>query len=207
MNKEKRAELLLDHYKDSFRHTLSNWNARNRLFMFVLILLAFIALDIYSPGLIKSLINAYIAKTVGTDAPKFDFDVVGSVIWFLLLSLVIQYYKRSIQVDRQFKYLGNIEKRLARAMDGQYITREGKAYFSRTGVPQVGEDNKRPLYLRAVGPLYTYFFPSALTILVVVKIFKVDWPSAKVTHYFDTIIGLTMILYNAFYVRWIVSKK
>jgi len=207
MNKEKRAELLLDHYKDSYQHTLTNWNARNRLFMFVLILLAFIAMDIYSPGLISKLVNAYIANATNERAPALDFNVVGSVIWFLLLSLVIQYYKRSIQVDRQFKYIGNIEKQLARAMDGQYITREGKAYFSRTGVPQAGNDNLRPLYLRAVGPLYTYFFPSVLTILVIVKIYRVDWPSAKVAHYLDGIIGLIMIVYNAFYVRWIVSKK
>ncbi len=40
MKKEKLAALLLDHHKDTFQIILYHWKVRNRLFLFILILLA-----------------------------------------------------------------------------------------------------------------------------------------------------------------------
>jgi hypothetical protein len=207
MEKEKRAALLMDHYKDSYQHTLSNWNARNRLFMYVLILLAFVALDSYAPRLISGLVNAYTFKLVGEKAPEISLDIIGSAIWFLLLSLVIQYYKRSIQVDRQYRYLGHLEEEISKAMGGDYVTREGKAYLSKTGVPKKDQNEQRPLYLRWVGPLYTYFFPMILTFLVLVKIGKEGLPPHNVPQFFNLAIGVIMVVYNAIYVMWVKFKK
>jgi hypothetical protein len=210
MNDEKRAELLLDHYKDTFQHILYHWKLRNRFFVYVLILIAVIALDTYQPGALSDLVNAYIAKTLqsaGQNVPALDFAVIRSATWFLLLSLVIQYYQRSLSVDRQYRYIDNLEEQICNVMGGDFVTREGKAYFSKTGAFERGEERGRPLYLRAVGPLYTYFFPLILTIFVGFKLVREALPPKQISDWFDILIGLVIVLYNAFYVVWVKYKK
>jgi arginine exporter protein ArgO len=210
MSDEKRAELLLDHYKDTFQAILYHWKLRNRFFVYVLILLAVIALDTYQPGVLSDLVNAYIAKTLesaGQEAPCLDFAVIRSAAWFLLLSLVIQYYQRSIHVDRQYRYIGNLEEQICQVMGGDFVTREGKAYYSKTGAFERGEEGGRPLFLRAVGPLYVYFFPLALVVLVILKVFKEDLPPSQITNWFNIVVGVVIVLYNVFYFVWVTLRK
>jgi hypothetical protein len=206
MKKEKRAELLLDHHKDTFQLILYHWKARNRLFLFILILLSLIALDFYSPNSISQWVNAFIKNNLGDDVPTLDFEIMGTVTIFLLLTLVIEYYKRSINVDRQYRYLISVEENICHAMGGDYITREGKSYFSRTGVPEADGKNKRPLYLRFVGPLYTYFFPVVLIYFLGYKIYR-DFPPTKITTILNTIFGCLIVGYNFLYLVWAIKKK
>lgn len=204
MNKEKRAELLLDHYKDTFQHILLHWKARNRLFVFVLIIIALMALDLVSPGSLSKLVNGYIGKSL-KNPPTFDFEIIGSIVWFLLLSIVIQYYQRSILVDRQYKYIHKLEDRICADMGGDFITREGKSYFSKTG--DADKQGKQPFFTRAVGPLYVYFFPVLLMSFVITKLIRENlWPPDKATDYFNGVVGLLIILYNIFYMMWKLRK-
>ena len=210
MKDEKCAELLLDHYKDTFQHIQYHWKLRNRFFVYVLILVAVIALDTYQPGVLSDLVNAYIAKTLqssGQGLPALDFAVIRSATWFLLLSLVIQYYQRSIHVDRQYRYIANLEEQICQVMGGDFVTREGKAYSSKTGVFKRGEKGKQPLFLRAVGPLYVYFFPLILILLVILKVLKEDMPPNQITNWFNIVIGVVIVLYNVFYVVWVKFRK
>ncbi len=206
MNKEKRAELLMDHYKDTFQHILVHWKTRNRLFVFALIIIALMALDLVSPGSLSQLVNGYIGKSLESQSPPtFDFDVIGSVAWFLLLSIVIQYYQRSISVDRQYKYIHKLEEQICEDMGGDFVTREGKSYFSKTGAAD--KPGKQPLFTRAVGPIYVYFFPSFLISFVIVKVVHENlWPE-KATDYFNIVVGLSIITYNIFYVLWVKFRR
>jgi len=205
MDDDKQAELLLDHYKDTFQHIQSYTKIRNRLFMYNLILLAVIVFDACSPGSLSELLNAYIEKSLSKKI-VLDFNIIFSAMWFILLCLIIEYYKRSINIDRQLRYLGDIEKKICEAMGGDYITREGKSYQSATGIPEAKSKAKRPIYLRGVGPLYTYFFPFALTVLAVVKT-ALDFSITNLTTIFNMLVGLILICYNILYVKWALVKK
>lgn len=124
MKEETKAELLMDHYKDTFQHILYHWKVRNRLFIYILVILAFLAIDTYSPGSLSELVNAYLEKQFGKAAPQFDLNIITTTIWFLMMSIIIQYYQRSIHVDRQYRYIDQIERFLCRELGGDYITRE-----------------------------------------------------------------------------------
>ena len=208
LTEDKRAELLLAHYKDTYDNILYHWKTRNLLFTFALILLSFMALDTYTPGLISQLVNDYLTKNLGNEKQPFkhiDFSAIGSAIWFVLLYIVIQYYQKSILVDRQYKYISNLEDQICVAMGGDYVTREGKAYLSKTGVSNNNE--KRPFYLRAVGPLYTFAFPLMLTIIVVVKMLRENMCPTNVFDYFNILVGAAIVLYDIFYLTWVLRKK
>jgi hypothetical protein len=210
MKKAQRAALLLDHHKDTFQHILYHWQVRNRLFIYVLVLLAVTALDTYSPDSIARMVNGYIAKLLDTPenaAPLFDFKVIGCVIWFLLLSLVISYYQRSISVDRQYRYIDQLEQQLCAEMGGDFITRESKSYYSKTGAYRPNEPQQQPWFIRLVGPLYTYFFPAILVMFIGYKLYKQDLPPKDVTDVFNLVIGSVIILYNFLYVLWVVDRR
>ncbi|RMI06630.1 MAG: hypothetical protein D6681_08415 [Calditrichaeota bacterium] len=205
MKAEKTAELLLEHHKDTYQHILYHWRLRNRLFVLVLILLALMSLDTYSPEFLPGLANAYIHRTLGNQV-QVDFSVIGSLAWFLLVSLVIQYYQRSIHVTRHYFYLAEIERMLCEQMGGPFITREGLSYYSQRGTPEVTEEtvDRRPLFMRMVAPLYTYFFPFMLILLVVVKLIRESLNFDKATDWFNLIMGVVIILYTLLYVHWVI---
>ena len=210
MKKSDRANLLLDHHKDTFQYILYHWRIRNRLFIFVLIILALMALDTYSQDSIAQVVNGYLARVLNSttpDKPILDFNVVGCVIWFLLLSLVISYYQRSITVDRQYRYIDQLEEKINSAMGGEFITREGKSYHSKSGAYTPGEKQQQPWFIRMVGPLYTYFFPAILVMFVVYKLLDQDVPPKDVTDVFNLVIGAVIVCYNVLYVLWVVGRK
>src|ERR1700746_164493 len=65
---DKGAELLVDHYKDSFQLTLEHWKTRNRLFIFVLVTLTLMLFQLTSPNVLEHLANSYIRKQVEAEA-------------------------------------------------------------------------------------------------------------------------------------------
>jgi hypothetical protein len=185
-----------------------------------LILLAVLAVDVAKPGSLTDVANKCIAKSITPDSPTgagqtsppiLEFSVVGSLSWFLLLCLVIQYYQRSIHVDRQYKYIGDVEEKLCTLMGGDYVTREGKAYLSKTGIHSGDSEDERPMYLQAVGPLYLYVFPGLLLVFVAVKFHYENWCPHGVTNWFNLIvriaIGLAILFYNALYLLWVIRRK
>lgn len=204
MDADKRAELLMDHYKDTFQLILYHWKVRNRLFIYILIILALIGLDSFSPGSLSELVNAYIKNKV-PEAPTFGFDVIGIVTWFLLLSLVIQYYQRSIFVDREYHYIQRLEEQICSEMGDDYVTREGKAYFSRTG--RTDEGGKQPVFIRGVGPIYVYAFPILLMLFVGWKIFHDCCPPKSGLEWLNLAIGIVLIVYNGFYLKWVIWRR
>jgi len=224
MNDDKRAELLMDHYNTTFELILYHWKARNRLFALLLGMLAVMALDAAKPHSLANLANHYIEKTFVSDSAKdvvkagpqitewLDFSAVGSLSWFVLLCLVIQYYQRSIHVDRQYKYVADIEERLTKLLGSDsIITREGKAYRTASGAPDATTGDRRPAYLKAIGPLYAYVFPLLLSALVIGKLWldwhSPDWSSGNVSAWLNLAFGLAIVMYNILYMVWVTWKK
>ena len=228
MTDEKRAEFLMDHYKDTYDHLLAHWKARNRLFMYILVLLAALALDMAKPGSLADLANRSLnkalpavsdpkakqpapdpvrAKQAAPDPMILDFSVVGSLGWFLLLCLVVQYYQRSVHVDRQYKYIDDVEREISRLMGGDYVTREGRSYLSRKGAWEGDDRDCRPAYLRAVGPLYVHAFPVFLSVFVAVKMYRDHVPPHGVTDFLNLVMGFAIIIYTVLYLRWVIQRR
>jgi len=219
MDEEKRSELLMDHYKDTFAIILDHWKTRNRLFMYVLALIAILGVDSLSPGSLSNFVNEYLKSKLQTGASwkTIDFAAVDLLARFLLLFLVIQYYQRSISVDRLYNYIHNLEEKICATMGGDFVTREGKSYLSRKGIPTEDKNSKRPLFLQAVGPLYTYVFPIGLASLVVAQIVSqqlivhiISQPffnQKTLVDFLRVLCGLGIAVYSILYVWWFLKDK
>jgi hypothetical protein len=202
----KRAELLLDHHKDTFQQILYHWKARNRLFMYILILLALMALDAFSPGALAGLCNGFVRDRLGNQDWALELGIVGTASWFLLLCLVIHYYQRSIHVDRQYRYIEHIEDLICAELGADTIVREGKGYRSLRGTP--GEDGERPAYLRWAGGLYSVVFPAVLMAFAIYSIVcEVDRLFEK--EYIalaNLAIIIALLAFNVLYLKWVFSR-
>jgi hypothetical protein len=211
MDCDKQANLLHQHYQDTFQHLLYLWKARNLMFSLILVVLALMALDLSTPGQLATMVNSYLEKTV---AP-LDFTAIGSLFWFTLLCLVIQYYQRSIQVNRHYRYLSRIEDQLGILMGGPYIMRESLAQYSQTGaddlieaspsklkVPTSKKDN-RPLLLKAVRLFYNYIFPFLLTLFVFFKLTVEGFPPTGLGGWLNFSFYSALILFNCLYIAWV----
>lgn len=223
MNDDKRAELLMDHYNTTFEHILYHWKTRNRLFAFILVVLAIMALDAAKPHSLANLGNHYIEKTFVAEPAKdtaganaqvrewLDFSAVGSLSWFVLLCLVIQYYQRSIHVDRQYKYVAHVEEDLCELIGSDSITREGKSYRTAKGIPDATTGDTRPLYLKTIGPLYVYVFPLLLSAIVIGKLWldwhSSDWGFANISSWLNFGFGLAIVIYSLLYIVWVKWGK
>ena len=217
MTDEKRAELLMDHYKDTFGHLQAHWKVRNRLFMYMLVLVCVLALDTAKPGSLAEIGNRALNKALPAQpdarsklpppALVLDFSVVGSIGWFVLLCLVVQYYQRSVHVDRQYNYVDHLEKQICGLMGEDCVTREGRSYFSRKGVWEEDDGDCRPTYLRAVGLLYVYAFPALLSAFVVAKLYQDHGALPGFTYLLNLVLGLAIVTYSVLYLRWVIKRK
>ena len=212
-----RAGLLLEHYQDTCTHVAPHWKARNRLFMYTLIVLAIIAIDTFTPLSLNSFVDTYLKNELGKGAPSADlrdygpllgFEIVDLVVRFLLLCLIIQYYQRSMHINRQYHYINDLEKKICGLMGGFYVAREGGAYFSRDGVPRPDQGDERPRFLRWVGPLYVYVFPLVLCALMVWKFQAQDLTAElSVVNVLSALCSLAIVLYSLLYVRWVMGRQ
>lgn len=215
---DKRAELLMDHYKDSFSLLHGHWKSRNRLFLYALVLIAVIGLDTLSPGSLAQWVNGYVkSKIIGEDPSwkALDFTAVDLMARFVLLWVVIQYFQRSILVDRSYSYLHRLEERICELMGPGTVTREGTAYRSRRGAPDDVEDDTpgekqpdyRPKFLQWVGPLYVFVFPVALGLGVIAKSWHDLATSVSVASLLSTACSLGIVVYSGLYVFWAGWRK
>ena len=60
-----RAGLLLEHYRDTCTLVAPHWRARNRLFMYTLIVLTIIAVDTFTPLSLDSFVDTYLKNELG----------------------------------------------------------------------------------------------------------------------------------------------
>jgi hypothetical protein len=186
--------------------------------------MALIALNGLSPGWLDSLINGYIRDNVlkgAADYAPLNFAIVDLIARFVLLCLVINYFQRSILVDRSYKYIHRLESRIQTLAEEPCFAREGKAYFSRAGDPEdqqgttapgggnptIKRKDDRPVALRWIGHLYVYAFPVLLCVLVVWQSLTWDIHAKPViVGGISALCSLAIVVYSVVYMLWVARK-
>lgn len=209
VSNDKKAELLHDHYKDSFQHLLEHWKTRNRLFSLILVTLALMLFQFTSPNVLEQLANSYIRdqtklpESDNSNGPV-DFRFITSMLWFILAYLLVQYYQRSILVDRLYFYLERTEKRISQFIGTGSITLEGEFY-----------KEERPKFLKHVFYLYKWVFLVLLVVIIIAKIIQ-EWRALEINTgnltaiiftLVDILIAVTILYYSGLYLWWPRQKK
>ena len=159
MDSEK-LNLLYDHYKDTFSLITAQNKLRDKLFIYLLIAITFMFLQINAVEQINDIGIKLAEKFLGVSlslSPEF----IGGMFWFVTLSLVIKYAQTLVSIEKQYDYIHKLESKIDNEYgDTKIFSREGHSYL----------DNY-PKFSSWVWILYTMIFPAILLIVLGYKIY------------------------------------
>ena len=190
MTDEKKAEILYDHYKDTFDNQKAYLQKRNNYTLICLGLITILSFQMSNPDQSNVISNEIIKKNIGNI--KIDFIYINNILTFALLWVVIMYYQINFLVDKIYKYIQKIEQNLTNEMKPFEITREGETYL-----------DQYPCLSEVVEKIYKIGFPVTLIIVSIIK-----WTTEKKQFidpyknghfWFDTIFLFGIILTSLLY--------
>lgn len=124
---DKRFDVAYDHYKDTFVYIKRYCRQRDRLFLYVLGLLAVFELNPAAGS--TSILQAILKKSTGADI-TLGASLVTTLSWVLLLLLVTKYYQSNITIDLQYKILHAQEEGICNLFGSRFFVRERSGYLS-----------------------------------------------------------------------------
>lgn len=159
ISEEKKLEILYDHYKDSFSYLYGYLKQREKLFLFVLIVVFLQFLQISFSEQYLLAFNSFVEQKI-----NFNFSVgkgfLNNLLWFLLFSISLRYFQTNVLINRQYDYLHNLEEKICiKIEEEKYISREGNEYLE-----------NYPLFSNWTHFVYTWIFPILLILVSLAKI-------------------------------------
>lgn len=144
------ANLLHDHYKDTFFHIRERERQRDRLFLIVLGLIALVLFQLHHSLLLQKAVTELTIAGFKLNLSKIPFPVLLSTSWMFLAVFLLRYYQVVIHIEKQYDYLHPLESRLSKALgeDGS-IGRESSGYITK----------KASFFRHWVWVFYTGLFP------------------------------------------------
>lgn len=195
MDSEK-LQILSGHYTHTFDFLQTHLKKRDRLFAGLLLILAILLFQIYTPSEASNLISSLIEKKLDIKT-TINLLYIQSIIWFVLLSVVIKYFQSVVFIERQYTYLHSLEDNLSSEYNGQAFTREGKSYLS-----------NYPAFLNWASFLYTMLFPAILAVVTTSKIVSEyrQYGYREVLLWFNVIIYISIMISIGLYLYGIHFK-
>lgn len=158
---DQKLQVLHDHYKDTFSLQREYLKFRDRLFIYVLTVVAIMVVFMIIPTESSSVLANIAKEKLGSEF-TFNQNAINTVIWFVTLCLVLRYYQINIVVEKQYQYLHKIEPILNQLAD------VGQSIFHREGLEYL---NKFKFFSTVVFYLYTLIFPAMLLTVTGYKAF------------------------------------
>lgn len=170
--------LFYDHYKETFSLQQGYLAERNKLTVWMLILLVFVAGFIYDPTMLNEKVNKYVESQVEGLALELKFLNTGVI--FLLLWIMTRYYQVVFQIEKMYLYLKDCEDKLSE--DNTFIVNREGAYYLKS----------YPWFNDMVNACYVALLPLAIILVAIVKIVN---ESSWATHFkYADYIGLGLII-------------
>lgn len=158
-NEDKLLEIIYDHYKDTCNLTKESVKYREKLLVYLLIIifLQFVQISLASNFL--ETVNSAIQSQIGINC-KIGNDLVEGFLWFLFFSFSLRYFQSNIYINRLYSYSHILEGKINQYTTKGFITREGQEYLK-----------NYPKFLDWINFVYTWTLPIFLIILSSIKVY------------------------------------
>lgn len=150
-------ELLYDHYKDSYELSRESQIERNKLFIILTVIIALQFLFIVEPDSLLHTLSNWLNESFKISI-TVEFNIIQSVLWFILLYFTIRYYQVNTYIERQYRYLHKLEEAIS-CLTGSEFNREGFNYLE-----------EYPRLLDFISIIYRVLYPLLYLIVLSVKI-------------------------------------
>lgn len=147
-----------DHYKETFSLQRDYLAERNKLTVWLLILLVLVAGFIYDPTMVNEKVNRYVSSNI--EGLAFEMKYLNTGVIFLLLWVMTRYYQVVFQIEKMYNYLSDCETKLSE--DKKYIVNREGAYYLKS----------YPWFNDVVDFCYVVLLPLAIISIAILKIIK-----------------------------------
>ncbi len=178
------TSILYDHYKDTHSGLLSAIKKRERTMLYVVLMLAAFGFYAFSPTYSSEALSGFLLSQYGLNT-IINFNLLGSIIWFLLLVFSLRYFQVSVFIERQYEYLHVLEDKINKKLGEEVITREGKSYLA-----------DYPKFSDWVWLMYTVLFPAILLLVAMCKVVY-EWIDTGLTFSWYTTLNTTFFIFLA----------
>lgn len=197
LNDETKFQALAAHYKDTFELIKDDVARRDRYFIFILILLAVIIFQIFSPDIAEEIITATIKKQLDLNL-ALDTSSIDTMIWFGMLGLAHTYFQTVLHVQRQYNYIYLLEEQLNKPFKDFSFTREGKTF-----------EKRRYGFSKWTKFVFWILFPTFFLVVIVGKMYAELTAATPlpINIYANIIITISLLTSTIHYLRALHLKK
>ncbi len=151
---ENKINLLYDHYKECVSDQKNNCKSRDKLFLYLLILLGILFLEFYDATLTFNL-----AKDLLKDKTHFiiNYQYFSIFLMFMLLTLGLRYFQMCITIERNYSYIHEVEKKI-NLLSSNLISKEGTSYLG-----------NYPIFSNFMDTVYKLLFPGIFLIAISIR--------------------------------------
>ena len=128
---DKQLDVLSRHYSETFELLKTDVAKRDRLFLYILIVIFVLLLYMSAPDTLSALLENFLTSRFGGEnqTPLIDVAFMGTILLLVLLSLSHTYFQTVLHVERQYNYVYQLEKQLSQHFDEPAFSREGEFYY------------------------------------------------------------------------------
>lgn len=186
-------ELLYDHYKDTCQIVREQIKQRNRLFIYVVLIISLQFIFMLSPNSILNFLSLWIEKKYSI-LIDFPINMIQSILWILMLYITVRYIQETINIEQSYTYIHALEMEFNGK--GLLIDREGKHYLK-----------NYPIVKNIIHYIYQLVFPIIYIVLVVIEIYKELYNAIENANlFFDISIGILCVVIKIFYLLFLHKK-
>jgi len=180
-----KLSLLHDHYKETFSIIRDREVQRDRLFLWLLVIFALLAVEIQYPANFNGVLGHLSLAGNDIDLQRLPLSLLLNASWVFTAAFVLKYCQITKAVERQYRYLHMLEDRISDGLgDAELYHREGRAY-----------QEQYPHLLNWAWVYYTILFPAAIVIAVIylLAVECVSLHESVLSKMFDIIFGLSVL--------------
>ena len=149
-------ELYYDHYKDSFDQQKRFLKERNRLTVYIILLIALLFMMSSNRIVLIEVSSSLQKQNIGKDL--LDFNIVATALYFVFMWLTMRYYQINLTIEKTYEYIKRCETN---------ISTKGTFKIDR----ESGDYEKNYPWLKWVTyRVYVYVFPVLIVVAAVVSI-------------------------------------
>ena len=157
MDSTTKIEMLSNHYNETCSLCKGAQTDRNKMFLYVCLVLDIQFLFIFEPRSMITVLTSWLKEAHDVNF-GFQVEVLQVLLWLVLLYCTMRYYQLNCYVERQYKYIHNLEKQMSE-ISSLVLNRESSNYL-----------DSYPKVLYAIHIIYTWLFPVLFEVIIVAKI-------------------------------------
>ena len=123
-------DLMYDHYKDTCQKQENSIKKRNRMFIIFCLLFITLFLLVSQENNIYLIMLAFIKSSYNLDV-FLSIETIKALLWLIMFYVTLQYYSKTINIEREYVYIHNLEKKINQLCNDELITRENKFYLDK----------------------------------------------------------------------------